>query len=51
MGTYELGKFCVQGIKDGRYIVGHGMDEVRAMLRRRADAIGECRLPEAHFGG
>lgn len=51
MDTYELGKFCVQGIKDGRYIIGHGMDEVRAMLHRRADAIGECRLPEAHFGG
>lgn len=50
MDTYELGKFCVQGIKEGRFIIGHGMEEVRAMLHRRADAIGDCRLPEAHFG-
>ena len=51
MDPYELGKFCVQGVKDGRYVIGHGMDEVREMLHRRADAIGDCRLPEAHFEG
>jgi NAD(P)-dependent dehydrogenase (short-subunit alcohol dehydrogenase family) len=50
MDTYELGRFCVEGVKAGRFIIGHNMDDVRAMLHRRADEIGDCRLPEAHFG-
>ncbi|MEI8002573.1 MAG: SDR family NAD(P)-dependent oxidoreductase [Actinomycetes bacterium] len=51
MDLDELGRFCVAGVQEGRFIIGHGMDEVREMLHRRADAIGESRLPEAHFEG
>ena len=49
MDLDELGRFCVDGVTSGRFVIGHGMEEVRAMLHRRADAIGDCRLPEAHF--
>jgi len=51
MDLDELGRFCVEGVTAGRFIIGHGMDDVRDMLHRRADAIGDCRLPEAHFEG
>jgi hypothetical protein len=49
MDTYELGQFCVQGVKDGRFIISYDLDDVRAMLHRRADEIGDARLPEPHF--
>jgi len=41
----ELGRFCVQGVKEERYIIGHDLDEVAAMLTRRADSIGRGELP------
>jgi NAD(P)-dependent dehydrogenase (short-subunit alcohol dehydrogenase family) len=47
MDLGELGRFCVQGVKRGDFVIGHGLDECAAMLRRRADAIGEGRLPPA----
>ncbi len=43
----ELGRFVVQGIKRGDFIIGHGLKEAAEMLHRRADAIGEGRLPPA----
>ena len=49
MDTYELGQFCVQGVKEGRFIISYDLDDVRAMLHRRADEIGDARLPEPHF--
>ena len=36
-----------QGVKRGDFIIGHGLEEAAAMLHRRADAIGEGRLPPA----
>jgi NAD(P)-dependent dehydrogenase (short-subunit alcohol dehydrogenase family) len=47
MDLRELGRFVVQGIKAGDFIIGHGLEEAAAMLHRRADAIGEGRLPPA----
>jgi NAD(P)-dependent dehydrogenase (short-subunit alcohol dehydrogenase family) len=47
MDLRELGRFCVQGVKRGDFVIGHGLDECAAMLHRRADAIGEGRLPPA----
>jgi NAD(P)-dependent dehydrogenase (short-subunit alcohol dehydrogenase family) len=47
MDLHELGRFCVEGVKRGDFIIGHGLDESAALLHRRADAIGQGRLPPA----
>ncbi len=47
MDLRELGRFCVEGVKRGDFIIGHGLDECAAMLHRRADAIGAGQLPRA----
>jgi NAD(P)-dependent dehydrogenase (short-subunit alcohol dehydrogenase family) len=47
MDLRELGRFCVEGVKRGDFIIAHGLEEAAAMLHRRADAIGEGRLPPA----
>ena len=46
-GPARLGRFCVQGVKRGDFIIGHGLEESAAMLHRRADAIGAGQLPPA----
>jgi NAD(P)-dependent dehydrogenase (short-subunit alcohol dehydrogenase family) len=45
MDLGALGRFCVDGVKRGDFVIGHGLDEAAAMLHRRADAIAEGRLP------
>jgi len=45
MDVDELGRFCIDGIKEGRYIISHDLDEVSEMLHQRADAIGRAELP------
>ena len=45
MDVDELGLFCVEGIKEGRYIISHDLDDVSEMLHQRADAIGRAELP------
>jgi NAD(P)-dependent dehydrogenase (short-subunit alcohol dehydrogenase family) len=47
MDLRELGRFCVQGVKRGDFIIGHGLEEAASMLHRRADAIGAGQLPPA----
>jgi NAD(P)-dependent dehydrogenase (short-subunit alcohol dehydrogenase family) len=47
MDLHELGRFCVDGVKRGDFIIGHGLDECAEMLHRRADAIGAGTLPPA----
>ena len=47
MDLRELGRFCVEGVKRGDFIIGHGLEEAAAMLHRRADAIGSGQLPPA----
>jgi NAD(P)-dependent dehydrogenase (short-subunit alcohol dehydrogenase family) len=47
MELRQLGRFCVDGVKRGDFIIGHGLDECAAMLHRRADAIGAGQLPPA----
>ncbi len=47
MDLHELGRFCVEGVKRGDFIIGHGLDECAEMLYRRADAIGAGQLPPA----
>jgi NAD(P)-dependent dehydrogenase (short-subunit alcohol dehydrogenase family) len=43
----QLGHFVLEGIKAGDFIIGHGLAETAEMLHRRADAIGQGRLPPA----
>lgn len=45
MDIDELGRFAIQGVKEGRFVIGYGLDDVRDMLHQRADAIGHARLP------
>ncbi|HEY3842149.1 MAG TPA: SDR family NAD(P)-dependent oxidoreductase [Acidimicrobiales bacterium] len=47
MDLRELGRFAVEGVKRGDFIIGHGLEEAAAMLHRRADAIGQGLLPPA----
>ncbi len=47
MDLRELGRFCVQGVKKGDFIIGYGLEEAAEMLHRRADAIGAGQLPPA----
>jgi NAD(P)-dependent dehydrogenase (short-subunit alcohol dehydrogenase family) len=47
MDLHALGRFCVDGVKRGDFIIGHGLDESAALLHRRADAIGQGQLPPA----
>ena len=44
----QLGRFVVEGIQRGDYIIGKGLDETAALLHRRADAIGRAELPPHH---
>ena len=45
MDLLELGRFVVAGVKEGRYIIGHDLDDVSEKLHQRADAIGRAELP------
>lgn len=45
MDLDELGRFVVQGVKEGRSIIGMGLEEVGEMLHRRADCIAKSELP------
>jgi NAD(P)-dependent dehydrogenase (short-subunit alcohol dehydrogenase family) len=49
MDLNELGRFCVQGVQRGDFVIGHGLEAAADLLRRRADAIQEGRLPPAVF--
>ena len=48
MDLDELGRFAVQGVKEGRFIIGHGLDDTSKLLHRRADAIAVAELPPPH---
>ena len=48
MDLNELGRFAVQGVKDGRFVIGYKLDEAGTLLHARADAIAQARLPPHH---
>jgi NAD(P)-dependent dehydrogenase (short-subunit alcohol dehydrogenase family) len=48
MDLNELGRFVVQGVKDGRYVIGHNLDDAGKLLHARADAIAQAQLPPHH---
>ena len=39
----ELGRFAVQGVKEGRFVIGHDLDRAGRLLHARADAIAKGR--------
>jgi len=41
----ELGRFVLQGVKDGRFVIGHDLDRAGELLHARADAIAKGELP------
>jgi NAD(P)-dependent dehydrogenase (short-subunit alcohol dehydrogenase family) len=47
----ELGRFAVQGLKDGKFVISHGLDRAGALLHARADAIAEGELPPSALEG
>ena len=44
----ELGRFVVSEIKEGRFVIGHNLDDAGRLLHARADAIGKGVLPPHH---
>jgi NAD(P)-dependent dehydrogenase (short-subunit alcohol dehydrogenase family) len=47
----ELGRFAVQGVKDGKFVIMHGLDRAGALLHLRADAIAKGELPPSALDG
>ncbi len=43
----ELGRFLLQGIKDGKFVISHGLEDAADLLHARADAIAKGDLPPA----
>ena len=51
MDLAELGRFAVQGVKEGRFVIGHNLDEAGRLLHARADAIAQGALPPSALQG
>jgi NAD(P)-dependent dehydrogenase (short-subunit alcohol dehydrogenase family) len=47
MDLSQLGRFAVDGVKAGDFVIGHGLKEAAAKLHDRADAIALGHLPPA----
>ena len=47
----ELGRFAVQGVKEGRFIISHNLDQAGRLLHARADAIAAGTLPPSALEG
>jgi NAD(P)-dependent dehydrogenase (short-subunit alcohol dehydrogenase family) len=47
----ELGRFAVQGVKDGRFVISHNLDQAGKLLHARADAIATGALPPSALEG
>ena len=43
-----LGRFVLDGVKAGRFVIAHDLDQSAALLHARADAIGRGELPPHH---
>ena len=51
MDLAELGRFAVQGVKEGRFVIGHNLADAGRLLHARADAIAAGRLPPSALQG
>jgi NAD(P)-dependent dehydrogenase (short-subunit alcohol dehydrogenase family) len=43
----ELGRFAIQGVKDGKFVISYGLEDAADLLHARADAIAKGELPPA----
>jgi NAD(P)-dependent dehydrogenase (short-subunit alcohol dehydrogenase family) len=43
-----LGRFVLDGVRAGRFVIAHDLDQSAALLHARADAIGRGELPPHH---
>ena len=41
----ELARFCLQGIREKRFVIMIGIEESERVLADRAARIGRCELP------
>lgn len=51
MDLAELGRFAVEGVKDGRFVIGHDLEAAGRLLHARADAIAKGELPPSALQG
>jgi NAD(P)-dependent dehydrogenase (short-subunit alcohol dehydrogenase family) len=47
----ELGHVVLQGIRDGRFIIGLGLESTGELMRQRAERLGRGELPTVLTGG
>jgi NAD(P)-dependent dehydrogenase (short-subunit alcohol dehydrogenase family) len=47
----ELGRFAVRGVREGRFVISHNLDQVGRLLHARADAIANGELPPSALEG
>ncbi len=47
----ELGRFAVNGVKEGRFVISHDLDRAGRLLHARADAIAKGHLPPSALEG
>jgi hypothetical protein len=47
----ELGRFAVRGVKEGRFVISHNLDQAGRLLHARADAIAQGALPPSALEG
>jgi NAD(P)-dependent dehydrogenase (short-subunit alcohol dehydrogenase family) len=45
MDVDELGRFAIQGVKDGKFIISYNLDEIEGLLKDRAVKIGQGAQP------
>ena len=51
MDLGELGRFAVQGLKEGRFVISHNLEDAGRLLHARADAIAKGELPPSALQG
>ena len=51
MDLRELGRFAVQGVKEGRFVISHNLEAAGRLLHARADAIANGELPPSALEG
>jgi len=47
----ELGRFALQGVKEGRFVISRNLDDAARLLHARADAIARGELPPSALEG
>ena len=51
MDLTELGRFAVNGMKEGRFVISQNLDQAGRLLHARADAVANGQLPPSALEG